>query len=739
MFSFIKSINKKLDKHFLLKYLLPYCIVPLIPLLSITLFTTNYVFDILNQTLVSNNQRYLGYATQTVHSSLLPLVSEEQKQYLDRLLFDWNLQTNTSNALSTQKVLDSIVRNNNLLIDIIYQNNEINYALTSRSTAQNSEVFNTMYRFGDLNIETFLNMPDGFSSGRVDLQYFDSKPENAMLYKTTLSDTENVILIIDTDAVLALMDDPDIDNDIAYVLDKDGKLLFGSDEALLAQYNVAQLFPSQDNSEIKTFGDTEYLKSSLYSNELEWFFVKLNPTAQTLSIVEELRINMVLVFIPTLLLCAFISSFFALRSYTPVKKLQERINKIMPDSIDSENNFEYIGDALQNLNLKKQQLEASLEKSNSDSKRTFLLRNFYGYFSDESTAKANAHMLSLNFESAFYTVAYIGDIKNRADIDTTNEILNQLCFPNMELHICNIREKNHVLVAVGLNEDKNMITEAYFSTITKQLKDKNIKGFTIGIGEAVNTLSKWNTSLEQAESAYSYYTLLGRNRYITYNEVKVDQNQKRIDVPEQALTNAMINADSDMFKHLLDEFQADVELKKPKQDKIKIYNYLLLRSLTNAIKELNKTVFINEPIPTEYLSDLKTDTMLDMIQVFSTMANELMEDVKLKRHNNTFAEICATLEANLSNCEFSATELAEEFNFSPSALSKYFKQRSGQSVTDYLTALRIEKAKELLITTNLNVSEICGQVGYANINSFCRRFKQITTTTPLNFKAENKL
>ena len=73
---------------------------------------------------------------------------------------------------------------------------------------------------------------------------------------------------------------------------------------------------------------------------------------------------------------------------------------------------------------------------------------------------------------------------------------------------------------------------------------------------------------------------------------------------------------------------------------------------------------------------------------------------------------------------------------SESGLSNYYKKHFGQSILDSVTQLRIEQAITLLKNSKLSVQEISALVGYANVNSFIRRFKQIMNLTPGEYRRD---
>jgi len=72
----------------------------------------------------------------------------------------------------------------------------------------------------------------------------------------------------------------------------------------------------------------------------------------------------------------------------------------------------------------------------------------------------------------------------------------------------------------------------------------------------------------------------------------------------------------------------------------------------------------------------------------------------------------------------SLDSIAKRVCFSKGYLSNLFKSQTGFSVMQYITMLRMQKARELLLTTNMKLSDICRAVGYQNDSYFCLTFKK---------------
>jgi AraC family transcriptional regulator of arabinose operon len=79
--------------------------------------------------------------------------------------------------------------------------------------------------------------------------------------------------------------------------------------------------------------------------------------------------------------------------------------------------------------------------------------------------------------------------------------------------------------------------------------------------------------------------------------------------------------------------------------------------------------------------------------------------------------------------------LAEKYRLHPTYLSNRFTQVLGVSPAQLQSRFRLERAKELLLTHALNVSEIAGLLGYENSNNFTRFFRRETGVTPSQWRA----
>lgn len=82
----------------------------------------------------------------------------------------------------------------------------------------------------------------------------------------------------------------------------------------------------------------------------------------------------------------------------------------------------------------------------------------------------------------------------------------------------------------------------------------------------------------------------------------------------------------------------------------------------------------------------------------------------------------------------SLDDVSRIVNISPYYFSKVFKEETGENFIDYLTNLRINRAKELLLEGTLSMKEICNEIGYSDPNYFSRTFKKNVGVSPTEYK-----
>jgi two-component system response regulator YesN len=130
----------------------------------------------------------------------------------------------------------------------------------------------------------------------------------------------------------------------------------------------------------------------------------------------------------------------------------------------------------------------------------------------------------------------------------------------------------------------------------------------------------------------------------------------------------------------------------------------------------------------------------DLCAWISTALNEFIELVYSSQDARKVTQISGAINYIDANYDKAITlaEIARASHLSASRLAHVFREQMGMTLIDYVTNVRIERAKELLLSTEQSCTEICFEVGYNNQSYFTRTFKELVGMTPRQFRVQNK-
>lgn len=154
----------------------------------------------------------------------------------------------------------------------------------------------------------------------------------------------------------------------------------------------------------------------------------------------------------------------------------------------------------------------------------------------------------------------------------------------------------------------------------------------------------------------------------------------------------------------------------------------LFSGLTTLCSEvLSVSLTINTSHIYENISALKKSENI-FIKSFRNAQSDMDKKIKIAK---------SYVENNYMN-DISIYNISDLVELSPYYFCEHFKKNEGLSFTAYVTQIRIEHAKTLLTETNLNVTDICRQIGFNTKNYFFKVFKDYTGLTPKEFRTEHK-
>ena len=137
---------------------------------------------------------------------------------------------------------------------------------------------------------------------------------------------------------------------------------------------------------------------------------------------------------------------------------------------------------------------------------------------------------------------------------------------------------------------------------------------------------------------------------------------------------------------------------------------------------------------------MQINNQQDLCAWISTALNEFIELVYSSQDAKKITQVRPAINYIDANYDKPVTlaEIARACHLSVSRLAHIFKEQMGITIIDYLTSVRIKRAKQLLLATEQNCTEVCFQVGYNNQSYFTRTFKELVGVTPRQFRVGNR-
>ena len=145
-------------------------------------------------------------------------------------------------------------------------------------------------------------------------------------------------------------------------------------------------------------------------------------------------------------------------------------------------------------------------------------------------------------------------------------------------------------------------------------------------------------------------------------------------------------------------------------------------------KFTSRREYLTDVINMSEFSELKKWFVEKIADAAKNLVNKREE-----KSNNLIESAVEYIKENYSK-NISLDDVSRIVNISPYYFSKLFKEETGEGFVEFLTGIRIRKAKELLAASQLSMKEICSEIGYSDPNYFSRIFKKNVGVSPTEYK-----
>ncbi|TYP73247.1 response regulator transcription factor [Paenibacillus methanolicus] len=142
--------------------------------------------------------------------------------------------------------------------------------------------------------------------------------------------------------------------------------------------------------------------------------------------------------------------------------------------------------------------------------------------------------------------------------------------------------------------------------------------------------------------------------------------------------------------------------------------------------------------PDVYYKDLRIEARIGRLAAYMEDAARTIQMMARERETTILSRILAYIRQHYRNPALKIQDIAGEVHFSSAYLGYLFKRETKKNVWDYVTELRIQEAKHLLVTTDKKRYEIAYEVGYESPEHFSRMFKRYAGVSPADYRKEGQ-
>ncbi|MBW5445207.1 helix-turn-helix domain-containing protein [Cohnella sp. CFH 77786] len=516
---------------------------------------------------------------------------------------------------------------------------------------------------------------------------------------------------------------------------------------------------SQRGEMDQTFQGKTYRISYVKSDKLGWNFIVFTEKNQLLGIVHTLQNFILAMTVVSLLMITITSAFFTRMIYVPIARLLNRIktNTEAKDKVVL-NEYDLIDKSFSLLEGKVQTLQKDFNQSVPMRKQSLLRSVLNGNVNRNEEMKKAMENLQIGSAMDRYVVCVLKidgfqDISQKYDLVDISlfkfaiqNISEEIVGDVFKLEVIeNGYDSLDLVFNMGTAEEElTGVLRSMWVEIQKNIKSYLKISVSVGIGSVAHKIEQMRESRDCAYQAVQYRLIYGTNSILSYDDW-IEAESREYEYPELLEKQIMSNlkaGDRETLKEYISEFFSVMMSLKYYEITHSLTQLLIMTvRVAKSMSNFEQADF-NMEIHTCQQELWCLDTLEQMEEWYMDLCYKIIKlrDQESKSKNSkTVASMVEYMKENYLDPNLSVDQMSHSVGLSTNYMRRLFKEETGMSVSEYLTTLRMEKAKELLIKTDDPARKIGANVGFENTNYFYVLFKKHVGMTPDHYRREHKL
>lgn len=366
-------------------------------------------------------------------------------------------------------------------------------------------------------------------------------------------------------------------------------------------------------------------------------------------------------------------------------------------------------------------------------------------------------LLELDLAAPFYTVLLLKLVDSGESMDSSAQVMeasekvDEAIMKNPEFFAVE-RGLEGLAILMKSEEERQagtklMNLEKEIQEILTQYPEVSYFG---GAGETVQRMRDIRRSYIGASKAFASRFFTEKNRFLTVEQIRElkpagmkDMSLKSVDaskINRKLVEDFLKSGLEEETKNFVEEYFKNIGHEN--YESLMFCHYLIV-DMNLCASHFLESIGIDSALLPAQCRDVGefADSLQCEEGMISYVTKLFTETIRLrdKSSRNKYMELITAAQKiileNFQNNEFSMNQAAAMVNLSPGYFSTLFRQETGVSFVEHLTGIRLEKAKALLMCTNMRSSEIAYEVGYKDAHYFSYIFKKVCGCTPKEYRA----
>lgn len=739
------------------KYIVSYSIAFVIPLLVLGAIMYVSFSQLLKDEISRNSVDMLSSAQSVIDSRIEELNNTAIQISSNPSFRPDELSQNFMNVVNAVNQLGNISLTNKFYsgIFIYYKENDLIYS--SSGTYRIDQLFKYIYNFKGWDTESFINDMNSLKNITV-------KSEEIVASSGKYEQTSKYVIYIvplpygskrPNGAVFFMIDENSFSSSLknSVPFKKGNIMVLNAEKVPIISYGDGN-FPGSGLLKPDIFEDrtdlyhqmilnNTYSVSYVESGLTGWTYAAVFPISEVYGKMAPLLTKVILGFILLISMGFVVIYFLAKMNYKPIldlMKFSEAVFSKASGENTEDNEIETVKMTVNRMTGVISTLRKKVETSIPSIRNSVLTRIIQGYYTDLDTLNEEASEAGISFNNDCFTVAVL--IIHGGDSEMHSSVINlvegyesdhiqPICIDGMD--------RNRIVVLLSVGQEYIRILHGYMSDLLSIIWNKQKLEITAGLGKPVSNIRALGNSYLEASAALDYRYVKGKHTVISFDEIANREREIHY-YPKEKLDTLkvyVLKADPHGILAALADMFDEIKTIELPLFYVKLFSFNIINSIYDSIYRSKSGINLREYKYADitFLAKLETIDDLSMqIAKFCIFVCSIIKYQEQRTVKNKIEQMAEYIACNFSNPDFSLQKVADKFEMSLSGLSNYFKNNMGENISDYVNRMRLDYAKKLLIETDYNLQVIVNKIGYVNVSSFIRKFREHTQVTPGDFR-----